>query len=305
MTNKNKLTNKLKQIENLTVKTNIPLKKYTTMKVGGPADFFVIPKTLKALQKLLLKINHNIPVFIMGKGSNIIPGDKGFKGIIINMTALNKVEITDNTIKAQSGISLSTLAQKAVEHSLTGLEFAAGIPGSLGGALYMNAGAYGQEIKDIIKNCELLNLSGETIILNKNGLKLSYRQSILQEKKLIATKVKLKLKPGNKRKIKNSIKKLNNKRKESQPLKMASAGSIFKRPKNNYSGKLIEEAGLKGTTVGGAQVSKKHAGFIVNLGNATASDIKRLIRIIQKKVYENSGIKLAVEPKFLGEFKYD
>ncbi len=303
-----KLLNTIKQINHLKVQTKVPLKQYTTMKVGGPADFFIIPHKISSLQKLLKKfkkINLDLPIFIMGNGSNIIAGDKGFKGIIIYMAKLNKLNIDNNIITAQSGISLSTLAKKAMENSLSGLEFAAGIPGSLGGALCMNAGAYGDEIKDIIYNCKALKYSGENIFFNKKELNLAYRQSIFQQKPLIAVKVKMKLKPGNKLDIKNKIIELLSKRKESQPIEAHSSGSIFKRPKNTYAGKVIEEAGLKGTSVGGAQVSKKHAGFIINRGNATATNVIKLIEKVQKEVYQNSGVKLELEPHLLGEFSCD
>lgn len=294
---------KLEKIDNLEIKYNKKLKEYTSFKIGGPVDIFTIPHTTLALQKLLRVIKEiNMPTFILGKGSNIIVGDKGYRGVIIYTGKLKKVSLTKNILSAETGITLASLANKALTANLTGLEFASGIPGSLGGALFMNAGAYGEEMKNIIQNATLLNRSGESIILNNNELKLSYRHSILQEKPLIAVKVDLKLEKANKKDIKEKMKELNKRRKEKQPLEWPSAGSIFKRPIGYYSGPLIEEVGLKGFRVGDAQISKKHAGFIINLGNASAADVRELIKIVQDKIYKTKGIKMEVEPRFIGEF---
>ncbi|MFW6389550.1 MAG: UDP-N-acetylmuramate dehydrogenase [Halanaerobiales bacterium] len=298
-----KIYDKLEKIKNLKVKQNIPLKKYTSFKIGGPASLFIIPDTIKALQKCIpLLTNNNIPFFVLGKGSNLIISDKGYQGVVIYSGNLNQIEIEDTRLTAETGISLALLANKALEAGLTGLEFASGIPGSLGGALYMNAGAYGGEMKDIITKALLLDHQGQKVLLSKKELALSYRSSILQQKKLISVRVSMNLKHGDKNKIKNYMSELNKKRKEKQPLSWPSVGSIFKRPENNYSGTLIEKAGLKGMRVGDAQVSEKHAGFIINRGKATAQDVYKLIKIVQKKVFETSGITLEVEPKFVGNF---
>lgn len=299
----NNIMKKLEKINNLKIDYNVPLKDYTSFKVGGPADIFLAPETPVALQKSLKSLSsEEISVFILGKGSNIIVGDRGIRGIVIYTGKLNQVEISENKIIAEAGITLSSLANKALEAGLTGLEFASGIPGTLGGALYMNAGAYGGEMKDVVTEADLFDYTGKEINLKKEELSLSYRHSIIQEKKLVITRVHLELKPGNRKKIKSRMQELNEKRREKQPLEWPSAGSSFKRPRGYYAGPLIEKAGMKGTRIGDAQVSEKHAGFIINLGNATASDILKLIKKVQQEVYKNSGVKLEPEPKFIGQF---
>ncbi len=303
MIQKKNLINKLKHIKNLQVNLDIPLKKYTSFKVGGPTDIFLIPGSINSLKKALAIINNsNLPYFVLGKGSNVIAGDKGFRGIIIYTGKLNTVKINNNTLKAECGLTLNTLAEKALNKNLTGLEFISGIPGSLGGALYMNAGAYGKEIQDIVKNVLTLTYDGREKNYTKKELAFNYRHSILQEKPLIAVRATLKLKPGKHKDILSTMKTLNGKRKTQQPLSWPSAGSTFKRPTGHYAGSLIEKAGLKGTRVGDAQVSPKHAGFIINLGDATARDIYKLIEIVQHKVLNISGIKLEVEPILIGDF---
>ena len=297
------LIQRLKNIKDIEIKTDIHLKNYTSFKVGGPAAIYTLPHNINALKNILLEVkNFNIPFFIMGKGTNVIVGDKGFKGIVIHTINLNNITVKNNIIKAESGINLSTLAGKALNNSLSGLEFASGIPGSLGGAIYMNAGAYGSEMKDVVTKTKVLNYLGKEIILNKSELNLSYRNSILQDKPYIAVEIEVKLEPGNKVEIRKKMNQLNQKRKEKQPLEWPSAGSIFKRPPDNYVGALIENAGLKGTQIGGAQVSEKHAGFIINKGDATAVDIKKLISKIQEEVYQKFGVKLEPEPRFIGKF---
>ncbi|MFP4015527.1 MAG: UDP-N-acetylmuramate dehydrogenase [Halanaerobiales bacterium] len=293
----------LDKIEELEVKYNVSIKEYTSFKIGGPVDIFAVPHSITALQKLLKAISkNNLDFFILGKGSNIIVGDRGYRGIVIYTGELKKVNLEKDTLTAEAGITLASLANKALASGLTGLEFASGIPGTLGGALFMNAGAYGGEMKDVIENALLLDYSGNELELNNKQLKFSYRYSVLQEKKLIAVRVNMKLKAGSKSEIKEKMKMLNRKRKEKQPLEWPSAGSIFKRPTGYYSGPLIENAGLKGLRVGDAQISTKHAGFIINLGNATAADVKELIKKVQEVVYQENGVKLEVEPRFIGEF---
>ncbi|GAB6138468.1 UDP-N-acetylmuramate dehydrogenase [Halanaerobaculum tunisiense] len=298
-----KLKNQLQKIQNLEVKFNHSLKEHTTFKVGGPAEIFATPINLTGLQKMLKTIQHqDLNKFVLGKGSNVIVGDQGFSGLVINMTHLNEIKVNKTQLIAQTGATLTDLADKALAAELTGLEFASGIPGSLGGALYMNAGAYGGEIKEVVSKVVCLDEAGKKIELTKEELNLSYRHSIFQEQDLIAYQVRIGLQPEKQEKIKQQMEDLNEKRWVKQPMELPSAGSIFKRPANHYAGALIEEAGLKGTRVGDAQVSTKHAGFIVNLGSATAQDIKQLIEKVQHQVYQESGIQLETEPKFIGQF---
>ncbi len=298
-----KIIDDLKQIKDLKVKQNIMLKEYTSFKVGGPADIFVTPTTEQALMNLTRVINESDQsYFVLGKGSNIIVGDKGYKGIIIYTGQLDKISVHKNTITAQSGATLKDIAEIAQDYSLTGMEFASGIPGSLGGAVFMNAGAYGGEMNDIIQKVSAVDQKGQKKVMPKKELNLSYRSSIFQENKYIIMDALLELKKGNKNDIREKMDKLERKRKKKQPLEYPSAGSSFKRPENHYTGPLIEKANMKGYQIGGAQVSEKHAGFIINKDNATAQDIVKLIQKIQKEVYEISGVKLKPEPKFLGKF---
>lgn len=301
----NSLTKKLKKINSLKVEKNIKLANYSSFKVGGPADLFLTPQNAESLKEIMPYLYQaQLPYFILGKGSNLIISDKGYRGIIVYTGELNNYQLKGKLITAETGIELAELAEIALENSLSGFEFAAGIPGSLGGALYMNAGAYGGEIKDVIKKARLVNKKGELKVLNKKDLKLSYRSSLLQQKeeKLIALDLTIELKTAKKEMIKEKMEDLHQKRWSKQPMDLPSAGSIFKRPPGHYTGPLIEKAGLKGYQIGGAQVSEKHAGFIVNKGGATAEDIVNLINKIKKEVYKISGVQLKVEPRFLGEF---
>ncbi len=298
-----KLKDTLAGIKELELKYDHQIKEYTSFKIGGKADIFAIPMSVSALESLVKTLgDFQVSFFVLGKGSNIIVGDKGYRGVIIYTGELKKVIIKDNIIKAEAGISLASLANKALETGLSGLEFASGIPGSLGGALYMNAGAYGGEMQDVVKEASLLDYSGRRLVLKKEELDLAYRHSILQEKPLIAVEITLELKAGKAEEIREKMKDLNQRRKEKQPLEWPSAGSIFKRSPGYYAGPLIEEAGLKGLRVGDAQISEKHAGFIINLGNATAADVRELIEKVQEIVYRKKGVKLEVEPRFIGDF---
>ncbi|KXS48771.1 MAG: UDP-N-acetylmuramate dehydrogenase [Halanaerobium sp. 4-GBenrich] len=299
------LTNKLEKINYLRVEKDKNLAEFSSFKVGGPADLFLVPQKIEALQELMpLLIKSDLPYFILGRGSNLIISDKGYQGIIIYTAALNNYQINNNIITAQSGLELKEIADLAYENSLSGFEFAAGIPGSLGGALYMNAGAYGGEMKDVIIKAKFVNQTGKLIDLNKSELNLDYRTSILQKENpdWVAVSVTLKLQKAEQKIIKAKMDELHQKRWSKQPMELPSAGSIFKRPPGHYTGPLIEEAGLKGYQIGGAQVSTKHAGFIVNKGSATAEDIINLINKIKEEVYKISGVQLEVEPRFLGEF---
>ncbi|HLV10515.1 MAG TPA: UDP-N-acetylmuramate dehydrogenase [Halanaerobiales bacterium] len=295
---------KLKEIKNLEIREKQPLKKISSFKIGGPADIFLIPHSCSSLQEVISLLSRNkLPFFIMGKATNLIISDRGIREIVIYTGELKNISIKGNRISAEAGISLPSLAARALEAGLSGLEFASGIPGSLGGALYMNAGAYGHEMKDIVERVYTLNYSGQEQILDNKKLGFSYRYSILQEKKLIATRTELLLKPGNYSIIKKKMAELNNKRREKQPLEYSSVGSIFKRPKQHYSGPLIEKAGMKGASIGDARVSTKHAGFIINAGKATAVEVLALIKRVREEVYKTSGIWLELEPKLIGDFK--
>lgn len=301
----NILTNKLEKINCLEIEKNKKLAEFASFKVGGPADLFLTPKNTAAVRKLMpLVCKSEIPYFILGKGSNLIISDKGYRGVIIYTGELNEYSVEKNIITAQSGLELKEIADIALQNSLSGFEFAAGIPGSLGGALFMNAGAYGGEMKDVITKAEFVNYKGKIMELSREELKLDYRTSILQQENpdWIAVSVNLKLKEENKKKIKEKMDELHQRRWDKQPMDLPSAGSIFKRPPGHYTGPLIEKAKMKGYQIGGAQVSTKHAGFIVNKGNATSEDIVNLIEKVQEEVYKISGVQLKVEPRFLGEF---
>ena len=301
----NILTNKLEKINYLDLEKNKNLAEYASFKVGGPADLFLAPKKIAALKELMpLIVESAIPYFILGKGSNLIISDKGYRGIIIYTGSLNHYQLQENQITAESGLELKEIADLAYKNSLSGFEFAAGIPGSLGGAIYMNAGAYGGEMKDVIVKAQFVNQNGDLIELDKTELKLEYRTSILQKENpdWAVADVTIELKKSKPDKIKAKMEELHHKRWSKQPMELPSAGSIFKRPPGHYTGPLIEKAKMKGYQIGGAQVSKKHAGFIVNKGNATSEDIINLIEEVKEEVYKISGVQLEVEPRFLGEF---
>ncbi len=284
------------------IKFDEPMKNHTTFRVGGMADMLAEPRSEKELCELLCSAKaENIPVTIIGNGSNLLVTDKGIRGLVIKIAKeFSAITIDGDTIICQSGALLSKISSTAYENSLTGLEFASGIPGTVGGAVYMNAGAYGGEIKDVLLSCEYIK-DGELRKITAEEAKLSYRHSVFSENGGIITKVTLKLKKGNKDEILAKMQDFKNRRVTKQPLEFASAGSTFKRPEGHFAGALIEGAGLKGLSVGGAEVSEKHAGFIINKGGATASDILELIRLVQEKVYETSGVMLEPEVKILGE----
>lgn len=296
------LKNKLKK-SNINFKENENLSNHTSFKVGGPASIFIEPANKTNLIKSLKLVNEfSIKYFVLGGGSNIIVSDKGYQGAIIATSKLNNIEFNENQVIAETGISLEKLCDVIAENNLTGMEFACGIPGSLGGAIFMNAGAYGGEIKQVIKKARLFSNNQGIIEYDKDKLNLDYRYSILQENDLIALEAVLELNPAPKTTIKNEMKELNEKRWAKQPMEYPSAGSAFKRPPDNYAGSLIEKAGLKGKKIGGAMVSKKHAGFIINVNNAKAADIIDLMIVVQKTVKKRFNIQLYPEPRFLGQF---
>lgn len=285
------------------VSQNVPLKEYTTFKIGGAAELFVCPKNLMELINVIqiLKDN-NIPYMILGAGSNLLISDKGVGGATIKLgEGFDYAHAKDDYILAGAGVSLAKLAAEAKNKELTGLEFASGIPGTLGGAIFMNAGAYGGEMKDVVDEVSYIDATGEVKTVTKEECGFGYRKSIFSSGDKIILSAKITLDKGKKEKIIETMRELNSRRKEKQPLEYPSAGSTFKRPEGHFAGALIEAAGLKGTTIGGAQVSEKHAGFIINTGNATAKDVCDLISHVQKVVFENSGIQLEPEVKIIGK----
>ena len=280
-----------------------PMKKHTTFRVGGPADVLVQPDETALAAILALCRQYHVSYSFIGNGSNLLVGDKGIRGVVIEMTdPMGNIEVDGTKITAQAGAMLSKIANTAASNGLGGMEFAAGIPGSVGGAVVMNAGAYGGEMKDIIERVYVLDENGAQLELDRDALDLGYRHSCIPEKKYIVTKVVLELVPRNEAEIRSEMKELNEKRAEKQPLQYPSAGSTFKRPEGYFAGKLIMDAGLRGYQVGGAQVSEKHCGFVINKGDATAADICQLMRDVSDKVQAQVGVVLEPEVKMIGEF---
>ena len=270
-----------------------PMKKHTTFRVGGPADVLVQPDETALAAILALCRQYHVSYSFIGNGSNLLVGDKGIRGVVIEMTdPMGNIEVDGTKITAQAGAMLSKIANTAASNGLGGMEFAAGIPGSVGGAVVMNAGAYGGEMKDIIEKVYVLDENGAQLELDRDALDLGYRHSCIPEKKYIVTKVVLELVPRNEAEIRSEMKELNEKRAEKQPLQYPSAGSTFKRPEGYFAGKLIMDAGLRGYQVGGAQVSEKHCGFVINKGDATAADICQLMRDVSDKVQAQFGVVL-------------
>ncbi|KXZ40463.1 UDP-N-acetylmuramate dehydrogenase [Alkalithermobacter thermoalcaliphilus JW-YL-7 = DSM 7308] len=282
---------------------NEPMKNHTSFKVGGPADILVMPREEKQIVDIInLVKQNNIPFFIMGNGSNLLVKDKGIRGVVIKIAEnYSDFEIKENVVKAKAGILLSRLAKNILKAELEGFEFASGIPGSLGGAIAMNAGAYGGEMKDVVTSVKLLDTDGNIIELNNEQMEFGYRKSILSYKDFIVLEVTMTLKKGKYEDIKSIIDDITVKRTTKQPLNLPSAGSTFKRPEGYFAAKLIEDAGLKGLTFKDAQVSPKHCGFVVNLGNASANDILHLISIIKKTVKDKFDVLLEEEVKIVGE----
>lgn len=280
-----------------------PMKKHTTFRVGGPADVLVQPDETALAAILALCRQYHVSYSFIGNGSNLLVGDKGIRGVVIEMTdPMGNIEVDGTKITAQAGAMLSKIANTAASNGLGGMEFAAGIPGSVGGAVVMNAGAYGGEMKDIIERVYVLDENGAQLELDRTALDLSYRHSCIPDKKYIVTKVVLELVPRDEAEIRSKMKDLNEKRAEKQPLQYPSAGSTFKRPEGYFAGKLIMDAGLRGYQVGGAQVSEKHCGFVINKGDATAADICQLMRDVSDKVQAQFGVVLEPEVKMIGEF---
>lgn len=286
------------------IQKNEPMKKHTTFRIGGPADYFIMPSNEKELAEAVRVCRKFlIPIYIVGNGSNLLVSDQGYEGVIIQIyKQMNRVEITENEIHAQAGALLSMIANRAMEAELTGFEFAAGIPGTLGGACVMNAGAYGGEMKDVLETVTVLTRDGDVKTLTKDELELGYRTSVIAKKDYIVLSAVIRLENGRKEEIKAVMDDLKEKRITKQPLEYPSAGSTFKRPEGYFAGKLIQDAGLRGFQVGGAQVSEKHCGFVVNKDQATAADVMNLMNQVSDKVYEMSGVRLEPEVKRLGVF---
>ncbi len=280
-----------------------PMSRHTTFRVGGPADFLVAPDEATLPGVVAYCRDGGIPCLIIGNGSNLLCGDGGIRGVVVEIgKAMSAVEVDGCTIKAGAGALLSSVAAQAAKRGLAGMEFASGIPGSTGGAVVMNAGAYGGEMRDIVKSVAAMDLDGEVKNIPAGELELSYRHSVIPEKGYVVLSVTYALQKGRMEDIQARMDELKEKRIAKQPLEYPSAGSTFKRPEGYFAGKLIEDAGLKGYSVGGARVSEKHSGFVINAGNATAADVRALMSHVQETVMEKFGVWLEPEVKFVGEF---
>ena len=284
--------------------TDEPMCKHTTFKIGGNADIYVKPQDITELSKIIKICNlEREDYFILGNGSNLLVADDGYRGVVIQMyNNYNSIEVKGNSIVAEAGALMSRIAKVAYEHELTGLEFSAGIPGTIGGGTMMNAGAYGGELKDVITRVEAVSREGELYTLGKEDLEFEYRTSVFEKNNSIVTKVTMELKRGLKAEIKARMDELSKARISKQPLEYPSAGSTFKRPEGYFAGKLIMDSGLRGKQIGGAKVSDKHCGFVINTGGATAKDVVDLIDFITEKVYADFGVRLDTEVKKLGSF---
>lgn len=286
------------------VYTNEDMSAHTTFRIGGLADYYLRPHSVEELRKILhICQAEGLPFFILGNGSNLLVSDRGYRGVVIQIWKnMADIEVEGESIRARSGALLSKIASVALDNSLAGFAFASGIPGTLGGAVVMNAGAYGGEMKDVLQEVTVMDRSGDVFVLKKEELKLGYRTSIVKEKEYIVLEAVLKLSRGDASHIREQMEDYKERRTSKQPLNMPSAGSTFKRPEGHFAGKLIMDTGLRGFAVGGAQISEKHCGFVVNMGEATAEDVRSLIFEVQRRVEEKFHVRLEPEVKFLGEF---
>ncbi|KOF10820.1 UDP-N-acetylenolpyruvoylglucosamine reductase [Planococcus glaciei] len=284
------------------VKMDEPLHLHTLTRMGGPADIFVTPTTEdETAYAVKYAYENKIPLLLLGNGSNMVVRDGGVRGIVLNLKSLRTVRIEGTSVYAQGGANIKEVSKIAAANRLTGFEFACGIPGSIGGAMAMNAGAYGGEIKDIIRQATVLTREGEKLVLSKEDLELGYRKSIIIKKGYYVLSAEFSLDFGKQAAIDAKMSDLTIQRETKQPLEFPSAGSVFKRPPGNFAGKLIQESGLQGKGFGGAEVSTKHAGFIVNKNNATANDYIQTIEMVKTAVFEKFGIDLELEVKIVGE----
>ena len=279
-----------------------PMNRHTTFRIGGNADLFVTPQNVEQVKEVIrFAQKAKVPYYFLGNGSNLLVSDEGIRGLVIQMAEnMSAVEVTGYQIKAQAGISLASLAKKALKDELAGLEFAAGIPGTLGGAVHMNAGAYGGEMKDVLVEATVLTQDGSILTLSNEELQLGYRTSVVSEKQYLVLDATIELQKGKREEILAKMDDLAQRRRDKQPLEYPSAGSTFKRPEGYFAGQLIDETGLRGFRVGGAQISEKHCGFIINTEHATASDVRQLIKEVADRVEEKFGVRLQPEVKMIG-----
>ena len=302
MQNKNEWFRKLgEQVEILVAE---PMKNHTTFRIGGLADALALPKTPEEVAEVVRFCHeHAQPYYVLGNGSNLLVSDEGYRGLVLQLYRnFNDIQVNGETITVQSGAMLAAVARTAYQTGLTGLEFASGIPGPIGGAVVMNAGAYGGEMKNVLKEVTVLTKEGEVLVIPAKALELGYRTSVIPKNGWIVLGAVLQLKKGDQEQILARMEELKEQRITKQPLDLPSAGSTFKRPEGYFAGKLIMDAGLRGFTVGGAQVSEKHCGFVVNRGNATAADVWELICEVKRRVKEMTGVELEPEVKLLGDF---
>lgn len=302
MQNKNEWIRKLEeQVEILVAE---PMKNHTTFRIGGPADALALPKTPEEVAEVVRFCHeHAQPYYVLGNGSNLLVSDEGYRGLVLQLYRnFNDIQVNGETITVQSGAMLAAVARTAYQTGLTGLEFASGIPGTIGGAVVMNAGAYGGEMKNVLKEVTVLTKEGEVLVIPAKALELGYRTSVIPKNGWIVLGAVLQLKKGDQEQILARMEELKEQRITKQPLDLPSAGSTFKRPEGYFAGKLIMDAGLRGFTVGGAQVSEKHCGFVVNRGDATAADVWELICEVKRRVKEMTGVELEPEVKLLGDF---
>ena len=284
------------------IKIDEKLSEYVNFKVGGPADILLIPNSKEqVIKSIKICKENNIPFYLIGNGSNTLVSDGGFRGVVLSLKNVKNIYVDGEKIEAECGVMLKEVSDKAIENSLTGFEFACGIPGTIGGAVFMNAGAYDGEISKVIESAEVIDENCNIIRLSREELDFGYRSSLVMKKGYTVLSAVFKLEKGQVKTIKELIEDLTNKRESKQPLEYPSAGSTFKRPTGYFAGKLIQDAGLKGYSIGGAAVSEKHSGFVINKGNATAKDITDLIKHIQDEVKKQFGVDLHPEVRIIGE----
>lgn len=300
---KNQLIQILKEMEVGEIRIDEMMKNHTSFKIGGPADIMILPKDEDEILRAIKACrDNNIDFFIMGNGSNLLIKDGGIRGVVIKINDnFNDIKISGDKVYAKAGALLTALSRRAAENSLTGVEFANGIPGTIGGAVTMNAGAYGGEIKDIVTKVRVIDKGNNIIEYENDDMNFGYRTSKVIEDDLVVLGMEIQLKDGNYNKIKEKMQELTKKRTSKQPLELPSGGSTFKRPKGYYAGKLIDDSNLRGFQYGGAQVSEKHCGFVVNIGGATCEDVLGIIKTVQKTVMDKFGVELETEIKVIGE----